>query len=253
MKTLLILLISFLFSVKCGVSNGYKLVWSDEFNGKSIDPNKWKYDIGGDGWGNNELEYYTNRKENVYVSKGYLHIKAKKESYQGKDYTSARLLTKGKFEFKYGYVEAKIALPKGNGIWPAFWMLGRNIDQVGWPACGEIDILETINTENKVYSTCHWQSNGGHAQYGLNSKNFDVTKFHTYSLEWDSNYIRTFVDGTKFYEMKITGGTGNTGALHNKFFLILNVAVGGNWPGFSVDSKQLPTEMPVDYIRVYQR
>lgn len=252
MKTILILFISFIIFINCGVPGGYRLVWSDEFNGNSIDQGKWGYDIGGHGWGNNEFEYYTSRWENAYVSGGFLHIKAIKESYQGKDYTSARLLTKGKFEFQYGYVEARIALPRGRGIWPAFWMLGRNIDQVNWPACGEIDILEAINTENKVYATCHWQSNGGHAQYGQNSGNFDITQFHTYSLYWDSNFVRVSVDGGQIYEMNIKGGTGNTGALHNKFFFLLNVAVGGNWPGFDVDPNQFPTEMLVDYIRVYQ-
>ena len=252
MKTISILFISFLIAINCAVPGGYKLVWSDEFDGGAIDHGKWGYDIGGGGWGNNEFEYYTSRWENAYVSGGFLHIRAIKESYQGKDYTSARLLTKGKFEFQYGYVEARISVPTGRGIWPAFWMLGRNIDQVSWPSCGEIDIMEAINTENKVYATCHWLSNGGHAQYGKESGNFDIKQFHTYSLFWDSNYIRVSVDNGQIYEMLIKDGTGNTGAFHNKFFFILNVAVGGNWPGFDVDPNQFPNEMVVDYIRVYQ-
>ena len=246
-----VLLLSLVLSIYTAVPAGYKLVWSDEFEGNSIDGSKWGYDIGGGGWGNNEYEYYTNRRENSYVADGVLHIKAIKESFEGKDYTSARMLTKGKFEFQYGYVEARIALPRGTGIWPAFWMLGNNIDSASWPVCGEIDIIEAINTENKIYSTCHWDSNG-HAQYGESTGTFDITQFHTYHLYWDRDYIRCGVDGGQHYEILIKDGTGNTHALHNKFFFILNVAVGGNWPGFDVDAGQFPTEMKVDYIRVYQ-
>ena len=246
-----VLLFSLILSIYTAVPAGYKLFWSDEFEGNSIDGSKWGYDIGGGGWGNNEYEYYTNRRENSYVADGVLHIKAIKESFEGKDYTSARMLTKGKFEFQYGYVEARIALPRGTGIWPAFWMLGNNIDSASWPVCGEIDIIEAINTENKIYSTCHWDSNG-HAQYGESTGTFDITQFHTYHLYWDRDYIRCGVDGGQHYEILIKDGKGNTHALHNKFFFILNVAVGGNWPGFDVDANQFPTEMKVDYIRVYQ-
>lgn len=246
-----VLLLSLILSIYTGVPAGYKLVWSDEFEGNSIDGSKWGYDIGGGGWGNNEYEYYTNRGENSYVADGVLHIRAIKESFEGKDYTSARLLTKGKFEFQYGYVEARIALPRGTGIWPAFWMLGNNIDSVSWPSCGEIDIIEAINTENKIYSTCHWNSNG-HAQYGQSTGTFDITQFHTYHMYWDREYIRCGVDGGQHYEILIKDGTGNTQALHNKYFFILNVAVAGNWPGFEVDNNQFPTEMKVDYIKVYQ-
>ena len=247
-----VLISSLLISILCGVPAGYRLVWSDEFEGNSIDNSKWGYDIGGGGWGNNELEYYTNRGDNAYVADGLLHIRAKKESYGGREYTSARLLTKGKFEFNFGYVEARIALPSGDGIWPAFWMLGQNIDQVNWPSCGEIDILEAINSENKVYATCHWFANGDHASYGKNTDSFDITQFHTYFLYWDRDYIRVGVDNNQYYEMLIKDGTGSTGAFQNKFFFILNVAVGGNWPGFNIRNEQFPTEMKVDYIRVYQ-
>jgi hypothetical protein len=143
-------------SIISGVPGGYRLVWSDEFEKGYIDSSKWGFDIGGNGWGNNELQYYTSRWENAYVSNSQLHIRAIRGYYDGRDYTSARLLTKGRFDFQYGYVEARIALPRLKGIWPAFWMLGRNIDQVGWPNCGEIDILEAVNEENKSYATCHW-------------------------------------------------------------------------------------------------
>ena len=246
-----VLILSLILSIYTGVPGGYKLVWSDEFDGNSIDGSKWSHEIGGHGFGNNEYEFYTNRGENSYVADGVLHIRALKESYEGKDYTSARMVTKGKFELQYGYVEARIALPRGTGIWPAFWMLGSNIDAVNWPTCGEIDIIEAINTENKIYSTCHWNSNG-HVQYGTSTGNFDITQFHTYYMYWDRDYIRCGVDDAQHYEILIKDGTGNTGAFQNKFFFILNVAVGGNWPGFDIDNNQFPTEMKVDYIRVYQ-
>ena len=230
-----------------------KLVWSDEFNGASIDTSKWGYEIGtgSSGWGNNEQQYYTNRSDNAYVSGGALHIRAKKESYGGMNYTSARLNTNGKFTFTYGYVEARIALPASQGIWPAFWMLGANIGSVGWPSCGEIDIMEAINAESKTYGTCHWNCNG-HAEYGKSSGNFDRTQYHTYGLQWDNQYIRMFVDGNKIYEMYIENNAGDTDEFHKPFYLLLNVAVGGNWPGFSIDNNAFPQEMKVDYVRVYQ-
>ena len=251
MKSFL-LLFSLIISVFC-VPDGYHLVWSDEFNGDSIDTSKWGYDIGGGGWGNNELEYYTDRRENSYVADGSLHIRALKEDFGGRAYTSARMLSKGKFDFTYGYVEARLKLPRGSGIWPAFWMLGQNIDQVSWPACGELDIIEAINDEGRIYSTCHWQAGGGHAEYGQPSGNFDIQEFHTYYLQWDSDYIRTGVDGKQHYEFLIRDNAGETYAFHKPLFFIMNVAVGGNWPGFNINDNQFPTEMVVDYIRVYQK
>lgn len=235
-------------------------LWHDEFDGTAIDSSKWSFEIGtgNNGWGNNEKEYYTDRPENAYVKDGILHIRAVKESYQGSDYTSARMVTKGKFSFTYGVVEARIALPAGKGIWPAFWMLGGNIDSVGWPACGEIDIIEAINDENVVYGTCHWFNNG-HAQHGKSTADFygasfplDVTKFHVYKLTWNNQLITTYVDGFKYNEMSIANNAGGTDAFHKPFYLILNVAVGGDWPGFEIDDSQFPNEMLVDYIRVSQ-
>ncbi|MFQ9514879.1 MAG: RICIN domain-containing protein [Eubacterium sp.] len=239
--------------VKAASTTSSTLVWSDEFNGSSIDTSKWGYEIGTGswGWGNNEQQYYTNRTENAYVADGALHIRAKKEAYNGSNYTSARLMTNGKFTFTYGYVEARLALPSSQGIWPAFWMLGANIGSVGWPSCGEIDIMEAINAENKTYATCHWNANG-HAEYGKSTGNFDITQYHTYGLQWDLQYIRMFVDGNKIYEMYIENNTGDTEEFHRPFYLLLNVAVGGNWPGFSIDDSAFPQEMKVDYVRVYQ-
>ena len=235
-------------------------LWSDEFEGSSIDTDKWTFEIGtgASGWGNNEWEYYTDRSENAYVQDGILHIRANKESYEGASYTSARMITKGKFSFTYGTVEARIALPTGKGIWPAFWMLGENIDQVSWPACGEIDIIEAVNSENVVYGTNHWQYEGSHADYGNNTNDFhgakkelDITQFHTYKFTWDEKLIAMYVDDFKYHEISIEDNAGGTDAFHKPFFLLLNVAVAGNWPGFEVDDAQFPNEMLVDYIRVY--
>ena len=233
--------------------------WNDEFDGDAIDNSKWTYDIGtgASGWGNNEWEYYTDRKENAYIKDGVLHIRAQKEDYEGAKYTSARMLTKGKFAFKYGTVEARIALPTGKGIWPAFWMLGENFDSVGWPACGEIDIIEAVNSEHKIYGTNHWANGSEYATYGNNTGNYrnqkhelDITQFHTYKFTWDDKYIRMFVDDFMYHEILIEGNTGDTEEFHKPFFFLLNVAVAGNWPGFEVDDTQFPNEMLVDYIRV---
>ncbi len=236
-------------------------LWHDEFDGDNIDSEKWTFEIGtgASGWGNNEWEYYTDRKENAYIKDGILHIRANKEDYKGSKYTSARMITKGKFNFTYGTVEARIALPVGKGIWPAFWMLGENIDAVSWPACGEIDIIEAVNSESVVYGTNHWAYEGNHAEYGNNTKDYygtskelDITQFHTYKMVWDENVIVMYVDDFKYHEISIKESTGGTDAFHKPFFFILNVAVAGNWPGFEVDDAQFPNEMLVDYIRVSQ-
>ena len=236
-------------------------LWNDEFDGAAIDTSKWTFEIGtgSSGWGNNEKEYYTARKENAYVQDGILHIRANKEDYEGSGYTSARMITKGKFSFTYGTVEARIALPVGKGIWPAFWMLGENIDAVSWPTCGEIDIIEAVNDENIVYGTNHWSNNGEHAQYGKNTKDYygtskelDITQFHTYKMTWDKKLITVYVDDFKYHEISIEDNAGNTEAFHKPFFFLLNVAVGGNWPGFDIDDSQFPNEMLIDYIRVYK-
>ena len=235
-------------------------LWSDEFEGSAIDTEKWTFEIGtgASGWGNNEWEYYTDRSENAYIKDGVLHIRANKEAFEGASYTSARLITKGKFSFTYGTVEARIALPTGKGIWPAFWMLGENIDEVSWPACGEIDIIEAVNSENIVYGTNHWQSEGKQADYGNNTSDFhgastelNIAEFHTYKFTWDEKLIAMYVDDFKYHEISIEDNAGGTDAFHKPFFFLLNVAVAGNWPGFEVDDSQFPNEMLVDYIRVY--
>ena len=246
-----------------------KPFWNDEFDGTSLDDSKWGYNIGtGDnGWGNGEWEYYTDRAENVYVKDGLLHIRASLETnaddiankFNGQKYTSARIITQNKFTFAYGTVEARIALPAGKGIWPAFWMLGENIDKVSWPACGEIDIIEAINDENVIYGTHHWAHEGTHAQYGNSTKqhfdghyDLDITEFHVYKMTWDKNAISMYVDDFMYQKIDIADAAGEMGTFHKPFFFILNVAVGGSWPGFDIDDAQFPTEMQVDYIRVYK-
>ncbi len=241
-------------------SSSSPYLWHDEFD--SIDTTQWSFETGASGWGNNEWQYYTNRSENAFVQDGILHIRASKEDYEGAEYTSARMITKGKFSFTYGTIEARIALPMGKGIWPAFWLLGENIDAVSWPACGEIDIIESVNEESIVYGTNHWSSEGSYAQYGNSTKDYygtskvlDITQFHNYKMVWNEKLIAMYVDDFKYHEISIEldangKSAGGTDAFHKPFFFILNVAVAGNWPGFDVDDSQFPNEMLVDYIRV---
>ncbi|AVK46915.1 glycoside hydrolase [Clostridium sp. MF28] len=245
---------SFIPTVTAKADTGWNLAWSDEFNGTSINTSNWKYETGGDGWGNNELEYYTNRSENARIENGNLVIEARKENYNGMNYTSARLKSQGLKNWTYGKVEARMKLPAGQGIWPAFWMLGENISQVSWPKCGEIDIMEHINNESAIHGTIHWDSTGNntHAQYGAASPNIDVTQYHVYSIEWDASSIKWFVDGTQYLEANIANNINGTEEFHKPFFILFNLAVGGNWPGNPDGSTPFPAKMYVDYVRVYQ-
>ncbi len=226
------------------------LAWNDEFDGSTLNTSNWTYDTGAGGWGNNELEYYTNRTQNVNVQNGNLIITAQQESYGGANYTSGRIKTQGLKQFTYGKIEARIKLPAGQGLWPAFWMLGSNITSVGWPQCGELDIMEHINNLLNISGSTHWYSNG-QADFTNVSGNLDFSKFHTYDVTWDANYIRWYVDGVQFNEFYIGNGTGNTQAFQNPFFIILNLAVGGNWPGSPDGTTVFPAQMLVDYVRVY--
>lgn len=248
-------------------SQSWTLVWSDEFsgpNGSSPDPAKWTFELGGGGWGNNELETYTNRTQNAYVQDDNLVIQALKETYTGpdgiqRDYTSARLKTQGLFQRTYGRFEARIKIPYGQGLWPAFWMLGNNIGQVGWPNCGEIDIIENIGREpSMIHGTIHGPGYSGGsgigAAYSLASGQRFADDFHTFAVEWKQNAVRFYVDNNLY---KTTAPadlpTGTTWVFDHSFFLILNVAVGGNWPGSPDSSTVFPQMMLVDYVRVYQR
>ncbi|MBJ6362767.1 RICIN domain-containing protein [Paenibacillus sp. GCM10012307] len=231
----------------------YSLVWSDEFNGSTINSNNWTFEIGtgSNGWGNEELQYYTSRPENARIENGNLVIEARQESYGGRNYTSARLKTQGKQTFKYGRIEARIKLPKGQGLWPAFWTLGSDITSVGWPRSGEIDIMEHINNENNTYGYIHWYANNN-VSYGGASHTFDVTDYHVYAIEWTPSSIKWFVDGIQFREANIANNINSTNAFHNDHFLLLNMAVGGRWPGSPNSSTVFPAKMYVDYVRVYK-
>lgn len=227
-----------------------QLIWSDEFNGTSINRANWVFETGNNnGWGNNELEYYTSRADNATLHDGNLLIIAKKENYGGKSYTSARMKTQGLHNFTYGKIEARIKAPVGKGIWPAFWMLGKSISQVGWPKCGEIDILEHINNNKEINGTIHWDNNG-HVDYGRTTL-CDVTQYHVYGIEWDSKAIKWFVDGRKYVEASIANNINSTDEFHMPFFILLNLAVGGNWPGNPDATTIFPDTLFVDYVRVY--
>lgn len=231
----------------------YNLVWSDEFNGSSIDGNNWTFETGtgSGGWGNNELEYYTNRSENARIENGNLVIEARKENYGGMGYTSARMKTQGKKSFKYGKIEARMKLPNGQGLWPAFWTLGTDINNVGWPKSGEIDIMEHVNSDGNTNGFIHWDA-GGQADYGGASMGLDVTQYHVYSIEWTPSAIKWLVDGVQFREANILNSINSTEEFHKEHFLLLNMAVGGNWPGSPNSSTPFPAKMYVDYVRVYQ-
>jgi beta-glucanase (GH16 family) len=234
------------------------LVWAEEFNYTGLpDPNIWNMETGGGGWGNNELQYYTETENNAYVDNGVLTITAREEQVGDRDYTSARITTQGKFDFKYGKIEARIKLPYGQGLWPAFWMLGANINTVGWPACGEIDIMELVggspDGDNTCHATIHWDNDGEHAQYGLPytlPNGIFADDFHVFTVEWDAQEIRAYVDNVEYYVADITPEA--LSEFQNNFFIILNVAVGGNWPGPPDGTTEFPQTMQVDYVRVFQ-
>lgn len=236
------------------------LKWSDEFNGTNgsgVDTSKWNYEVGGGGFGNNELEYYTNRTQNCYQDgTGNLVIKALKENYNGSQYTSARINTKGKFNFTYGKIEMRAKLPYGQGIWPAFWMLGSNIDTATWPNCGEIDIMELVGKDpTHVYGTIHGPGYSGGSSIGAsyyNSAGFS-NAFHTYTVEWEQNVIRWYVDGNLYETRTPSDLGGKTWVFDHNMFILLNLAVGGSWPGNPDASTVFPQSYTIDYVRVYQR
>lgn len=233
---------------------GWTLAWADEFNGSSLDASKWNIEVNGNGGGNNELQYYTARPENIRVTGGSLVIEARQEAYMGKQYTSGRITTQNKASWQYGRMEARMKIPTGKGTWPAFWMLGDAISTVGWPASGEIDIMEHVNTEAFVHGTIHWSNeNNAYANYGGPSGNLDFSQFHLYAVEWDASAIRWYVDGVKFHEVNIAGGINGTSEFHAPYFLLFNLAIGGNWPGSPDASTVFPKQMLVDYVRVYRK
>jgi beta-glucanase (GH16 family) len=255
------------------IPEGYELFWSDEFDGDSLNAAFWTPEQGGHGWGNNELQHYTGRKDNVDVRDGKLVIRAVKEDYNGAPVTSARLITLGKVEFLYGYVVASIKLPKtADGLWPAFWMMGTDIRKIGWPNCGETDILEMGHSngmkngtqEQFLNGACHWGV--PHHQYYAhditNAYSVQDGEFHTFTCIWDEEHVAMYIDLEKYpdvqpyFEMK-TEDFGND-EFRKENFILLNLAVGGNFPGIW-DISQItalnggPAEMEIDYVRVFQK
>jgi beta-glucanase (GH16 family) len=239
------------------VIKDYKLVWSDEFNYTGLpDSSKWNYDIGGEGWGNNELEYYTSKRlENARAENGNLIIEARKEEYKGMHYTSARLVTNNKAAWQYGKIEVKAKIPKGRGTWPAIWMMAENIKV--WPDDGEIDIMEHVGyNQGVIHGTVHCKK----YNHVINTQKGDTIRvndcsdaFHVYAMEWDKDSIRISVDDKTYFSFTNEHSGYDAWPFDNKMFLLLNVAVGGNWGGSKgVDETIFPVRMEVDYVRVYQ-
>jgi beta-glucanase (GH16 family) len=235
------------------------LIWSDEFDAGSLDAAKWTHEQGDGcpnvcGWGNNELQYY--QSNNTSIIEGIAMIEARVENVGGRNYTSSRIITKDKFTFKYGRVDVRAALPKGQGIWPAIWMLGKSIGAVSWPKCGEIDIMEMIGgagREKTVHGTAHWDESGhkydgGH--YDLSAGTF-ADEFHVFTIIWTETAITWYVDDIQFHVIDITPAT--LSEFKEEYFLLMNVAVGGNWPGNPDGNTAFPQRMFVDYIRVFQQ
>jgi hypothetical protein len=236
--------------------DGYELVWQDEFEADHLsDDYTFEIGTGSNGWGNNESQYY--REENTRLDQGYLVIQAKKENFQGREYTSSRIITEGKKEFKYGRFDIRARMPFGQGIWPAIWMLGANFRQVGWPFCGEIDIMEMIGGQGReatVHGTVHWQSNEGYANFGHSRTLQDRTladQFHVFSIIWDENRIEWLIDNQSYGAIDIRPS--HLDEFREKFFFIFNVAVGGNWPQYPDETTTFPQEMWIDYVRVFQQ
>jgi len=249
---------------------GYKLIWSDEFNGpdgSAPDKKKWAYDIGvgENGWANQELEYYTNHKKNAYIKNGNLVITARREKTKAPDattrqYTSARLKTLGLFSQTYGRFEARMKIPKGQGMWPAFWMMGDDVDKVGWPTCGEIDVMENIGKEPAtVHGSLHGPSSTGSTSDATKILSLPAGQnladdFHIYAVEWEPGTVRFYLDSTLYATFDQSQWlAGGKWVFDHPFFLLLNVAVGGDWPGPPDNTTKFPQRMLVDYVRVYTK
>jgi beta-glucanase (GH16 family) len=237
---------------------GYTLAWSDEFAGANLDLGVWNQEIGNNsGWGNNEQEYYTNSFKNTFLSNGNLIIEARKEALGGFNYSSGRMTTQNKKNFKFGRIDIRAKLSVGKGIWPTLWMLGANISSAGWPACGEIDIMELIGTyPGRVSGTVHWKNSSGNhdskgTNYNLSSGDFSQ-QFHVFSIVWAQDIIKWYVDD----QLYLTTTNADVGTANYPFnadqFLLFNVAVGGNWPGSPDAATAFPQRMFIDYIRVFQ-
>lgn len=236
-----------------GVLPGWTLVWHDEFEKTTLDSTSWNYEVNGNGGGNNELQYYTREPRNCFIENGTLVLQALKESYLGKQYTSARLNTSGKRSWLYGRVDTRAKLPYGKGLWPAIWMLPTDWVYGGWPASGEIDIMEELGQDaGLVYGTIHWGADVDHhmisgGQYRLPGGQSFAAGFHLFSFEWSADSLQWFVDGVRYHTER------NGPPFDKRFHLVLNVAVGGNWPGSPDATTVFPQYMQIDYIRVYKK
>ncbi len=241
---------------------GWGLVWQDEFDGDSINPENWTFDIGGWGWGNGEAQYYTSRPENARVENGLLVIEARFERFEDSYYTSARLKSQGLQEFQYGRIEARIKVPSGAGVWPAFWMLGSTFDrnpdnpiESNWPDAGEVDIMEYIGKEpDLIMGTVHGPGYSGALGLGKwNRQDFDIAdEFHTYAIEWDFDGISWFFDGEKYFTLEREAVGDREWVFDQEFFLLLNLALGGQLAGPIALDTEFPANVYVDYVRVYQ-
>lgn len=237
---------------------GWNLVWHDEFDGDALNLENWKFDLGGEGWGNQEWETYTSRPENVRVENGLLIIEAREEPepLDGRNYSSARLKTEGLQAFQYGRIEARLKLPSGQGIWPAFWTLGNDIGQISWPGSGEIDIMEFVGKDpGTIYGTAHGPGYSGGNGIGSSLEvGEDALRnaFHTYAIEWEENEIRWHFDDQPYFRLTSDQVPGKW-VFDHPFFIILNLAVGGNWPGYPDETTVFPQFLQVDYVRVYQQ
>jgi beta-glucanase (GH16 family) len=259
---LFLAVIVFLFafiSRQVAAAREWKLVWSDEFDYKGLpDEKKWNYDVGGGGWGNNELEYYTgHRLENARVEDGHLILESRKEDWEGKKYTSARLVTKEKGDWKYGRVEVRAKLPRGTGTWPAIWMLG-SVSPFKWPDDGEIDIMEEVGYDPGVIHASIHCKKYNHVMHTQKTAVTDVPDFaeayHVYAMEWDETHIDLFVDDLKYFTFTNEHTGHDSWPFDDPMHLLLNIAVGGNWGGQKgVDDTVFPQQMLVDYVRVYQK
>ena len=236
----------------CSLNANAQLWWGDEFNGSgSPSSSNWNIDHANGGFGNNELQFYTNRTSNVTQGSGCLQLIARRENYGGNAYTSGKITSAGKRQFGSGWMEGRMSIPTGQGLWPAFWMLGVNIGSVGWPACGEIDIMEHVNNEQGVHGTIHWNGPNGYSYYGGYGAT-NVNGWHNYQVNWNQYSIKWYIDGVQYHTANITNNVNSTEEFHRDFFFILNFAVGGNWPGNPNASTPFPSTLWVDYVRVYQ-
>ena len=237
---------------------GMELVWHDEFSSNTLNQDFWSYDNGDGcpdlcGWGNNELQFY--REENSWIDDGLFVIEARRENFQGRDFTSTKIISADKQLVQYGRIDVRAKLPKGQGYWPAIWLLGRNLPQVGWPKCGEIDIMEMIggaDREKTVHGTAHWYKDGHVSSGGSKTKEIGLDEsFHVFTILWDEEAIEWYIDDQFYYRLDITED--HQTEFHAPFYFIINLAVGGNWPGNPDNSTVFPARMYVDYVRAFRK